>query len=100
MMVSRSVMSSEAMHGIRVLVADRNRMGSQLLAESLARDPRFEIVAADRGVDVFSIVTTHSPHVALISADVDSGSKKGFQIARHLHSRYSSIRVVMLLETG
>ena len=100
MMVSRSVMSSEAMHGIRVLVADRNRMGSQLLAESLARDPRFEIVAAETGADVFSIVMTHSPHVALLSADVDSGAKKGFQIARHLHSRYSSIRVVMLLETG
>ena len=38
--------SSTPTRAIRILIADRNRMGSQLLAESLARDPRFEIVAA------------------------------------------------------
>ena len=31
---------------IRILIADRNRMGNQLLAESLGRDPHFEIVTA------------------------------------------------------
>jgi two-component system, NarL family, nitrate/nitrite response regulator NarL len=83
----------------RILVADRHRMVSQLLAESLARDPRFQIVVAT-AADVFSIVTTRRPHVALISADLDSDAKKGLQIARNLHSGHPSIRIVILLETG
>ena len=100
MMLSRSSPNLEPTHAIRILVADRNRMESQLLAESLARDPRFEIVAVATAADVFSIVTTRQPHAALISADLASGTKKGLQIARNLHSRHPLIHIVMLLETG
>jgi len=82
-----------------ILVADRNRMASQLLAESLARDPRFEIVVAS-AADVFSIATTRRPHVALISADLDSDARKGLQIARNLHSGHPSIHIVIMLETS
>ena len=100
MMLSRSSPNLEPTHAIRILVADRNRMESQLLAESLAHDPRFEIVAVATAADLFSIVTTRQPHAALISADLDSGAKKGLQIARNLHSRHPSIPFVILLETG
>jgi two-component system nitrate/nitrite response regulator NarL len=75
-------------------------MESQLLAEFLARDPRFEVVGIAAAADVFSIVATRQPCVALISADLDSGAKKGFQIARNLHGRHPSIHIVMLLETS
>jgi DNA-binding NarL/FixJ family response regulator len=75
-------------------------MESQLLAESLARDPRFEVVAAATAADVLSTVTTRQPGVALISADLHSGTRKGFQIARNLHSRHPSVHIVMLLETS
>ena len=75
-------------------------MGSQLLAESLGRDPRFEIVAVATAADVLPIVATGHPHVALISADLDSGTKKGLQVARNLNSRHPSVHIVMLLETG
>jgi hypothetical protein len=78
-MLSRSSPISEPTQGIRLLVADRNHMGSQLLAESLARDPRFEIVAIASAADVFSIVTTRRSHVALISADLDLRQKRGFK---------------------
>jgi DNA-binding NarL/FixJ family response regulator len=99
-MLSRSSTSLASTLGIRILVADRNRMESQLLAESLARNPHFEIVAVATAVEVFSIVTTHQPHVVLISANLDSAEKKGLQIARNLHNRHPSIRIVMLLETS
>ena len=85
---------------IRILVADRNRMGSQLLSESLGHDPRFEIVAAATAADLLPIVATRHPHVALISADLDSGTKKGLQVARNLNSRHPSVHIVMLLDTG
>jgi hypothetical protein len=40
---------------IRILVADRNRMYSQLLAESLGRGPRFEALAVAGPADIFSM---------------------------------------------
>ena len=38
---------SQPAQPIRILIADRNYMGSQLLAESLDRDSRFEAVAVN-----------------------------------------------------
>jgi two-component system, NarL family, nitrate/nitrite response regulator NarL len=100
MTLSRSSPILEPTHRTGILVADRNHMVSQLLAESLARDPRFEIVAVAPVAEVLSVVTTLQPHVALISADLDSGARNGLQLARNLHSRHPSIQIVVLLETG
>src|SRR6185437_8752089 len=84
---------------IRILIADRNRMGNQLLAESLGRDPRFEVVSSS-AADILSVVTKCQPDLALISADFEGAAKKGLQIARTLSSRNPSIRIVVLLETS
>jgi len=75
-------------------------MGNQLLAESLGRDPRFEIVAIATPTEILSIVMARQPHLALISADLDSGIRKGLQIARMLNRRHPSIHIVILLETS
>jgi len=90
--------SSIPMQTIRILIADRNRMGTQLLAESLGRDARFEIVSATAPADVLSIVTDQKPDLALISADFDGAAKKGLQVARTLNGRRPSVRIVILLE--
>ena len=84
---------------IRILIADRNRMGNQLLAESLGRDPRFEVVAA-APKEILPLVTNLQPHVALISADFDGAAKKGLQVARTLTSRNPSVGIVILLEAS
>ena len=83
---------------IRILIADRNRMGNQLLAESLGRDSRFEIVAAAAPADILSIVTNLQPDLALISADFDGAAKKGLQVARTLNRRNPSVSIVIMLE--
>jgi two-component system, NarL family, nitrate/nitrite response regulator NarL len=83
---------------IRILIADRNRMGNQLLAESLGRDPRFDIVAVATPAEILSVVTNLQPDLALISADFDSAAKKGLQVARTLKSRNPSVGIVILLE--
>ena len=75
-------------------------MGNQLLSESLGHDPRFVVVAVATTADLLPIVATGHPHVALISADLDSGTKKRLQVARNLNSRHPSVHIVMLLETG
>src|SRR6267142_199142 len=78
--------SSTPTHTIRILIADRNRMGNQLLAESLGRDPRFDIVAAVGPAEILPVVTNLQPDLALISADFDAAAKKGLQVARTLKS--------------
>jgi two-component system, NarL family, nitrate/nitrite response regulator NarL len=83
---------------IRILIADRNRMGNQLLAESLGRDPRFEIVAATAPAEILPAVTNLQPDLALISADFDGAAKKGLQVARTLKGRQPSVGIVILLE--
>jgi two-component system, NarL family, nitrate/nitrite response regulator NarL len=86
---------------IRILIADRNCMGSQLLAESLDRDSRFEAVAvaaAASTTEILSAVRAQKPDVAVISADFDGGTKKGLQFARALHAHSPNVHIVILLE--
>jgi two-component system nitrate/nitrite response regulator NarL len=82
---------------IRILVADRNRMASQLLAESLGRDPRCEIIAVASAGDIFSLAA-REPDVLLISMEFDAGAKKGLALARALHAVQPGIHIVILLE--
>jgi two-component system, NarL family, nitrate/nitrite response regulator NarL len=85
---------------IRMLIADRNRMGNQLLAESLGRDPRFEIVAAAAPTEILPTITNLKPDLAIISADFDGAPKNGLRVARTLNGRNPSVRIVILLETN
>ena len=75
-------------------------MGNQLLSESLGHDPRFEIVADANGADLLPIVAARQPHLALISAELNSGAKKGLQLARKLNGCCPDIHIVILLEAG
>ena len=78
-------------------------MGSQLLAESLDRDSRFEAVALTgtaATTDILSEVKARKPTVALISADFESGTKKGLQFARALNAHDRMVHIVVLLEVS
>jgi two-component system nitrate/nitrite response regulator NarL len=92
--------SSVVASSIRILIADRHRMGNQLLAESLGRDPQFEIVAAAAPSDILSMVTNLQPDLALISADFEGAAKKGLQVARTLKQRNPDVKIVVMLETS
>ena len=85
---------------IGILVADRDRMGSQLLAESLARDPSFEITAVSSSSDVLPAAVTRRADVALISSDIDNVARKGLQVARTLSAHRPEVRIVILIETN
>ena len=100
MMPSHSAPALNPTPPTRILVADRHLMASQLLAESLGRDSRFEIVAVATPADVLPIVKTTQPHLVLISADLDSAPRKGLQVARSLAGLYPTVHIVILLETG
>jgi two-component system nitrate/nitrite response regulator NarL len=95
-----AVGSSRATQPIRILIADRNRMSSQLLAESLERDARFEVVDVAGPDELLSLAAARNPDVAVISAEFDPVAKKGMQIARTLNARHPAIYIVMLLEAN
>jgi DNA-binding NarL/FixJ family response regulator len=83
---------------IRILVADRNRLDSQLLGESLERDPRFQVVSVTTGAQLLAAAATSKPDVALISLDVDSFPKRGLQLARRLSTSQPGVRIAILLD--
>src|SRR5207244_12578537 len=83
---------------IRLLVAERSRMASKLLAESLERDSRFQVVAVAPAAELFSVATNRKPDVAVISADLVSTARNGLQIARALTTSLPSIGIVILLD--
>lgn len=83
---------------ICTLIADRNRMSSQLLAESLAQHSRFTVAVAATSAEILSLSAARKPNVVVISADLESVARKGLQIARTLNARHPKINIVILLE--
>jgi two-component system nitrate/nitrite response regulator NarL len=84
---------------IRVFIAERNRMATQLLVESLERDSKFQVTAVSTVAELLSIATTCKSDVAVISADFVSAPTKGLEVARDLNKRHPSVRIVILLDT-
>jgi DNA-binding NarL/FixJ family response regulator len=90
-------------HGtaIRILAADSNAMNSQLLADALARDKRFEVCGPfTSSKEVLAAVGRQLPHVALISTHLDDGGTPSFDLVRELRSTFPKTRVVMLLDSS
>ena len=85
----------------RVIVADRTAMNSQLLAEALVRDGRFEICGAVcTSNSILSAVADTMPDVVVVSAQLEDGDSKGFEVTRELRALGRDTRVVMLLDSS
>jgi len=98
-MASDSLLGSKPVTRIRILVADRNFMCSHLLAESLSRDPIFEVTALPSPPEILRFAV-QKPDVALVSMEFDTGAKKGLEVARVLRRSQPQIRVVILLDVS
>jgi len=76
-------------------------MNSQLLATALERDKRFQVLDAPPDAStVMAAVAKEKPAVILISAEIDGNPRRGFEVAREIHSLHSETRVVMLLDSS
>src|SRR6266478_9959643 len=98
MVLSLSPIPGTLQKRVRILISDRNRMASHLLAESLNRDPRFEVTCVVAGDEILPSAIAHKPDVAVVSAEFDSGTKTGLQIVRTLSSRQPSVEIVVLMD--
>lgn len=85
---------------VRISICDRNRLSSQLLAESLDRNPQFEIADVTGPEEVLSSAFARKPDLVVLSADFDRGKRKGFQLARNLNVHQPDVFVVMLVDTN
>lgn len=83
---------------VRISICDRNRLSSQLLAESLDRDPLFEIAAVTGAEEVLASALVRKPDLIVLSADFDGAKGKGFQLARRLSSHQPDIFIVILVD--
>ena len=86
---------------IRVLVADSSRIHTQLLADTLKRDPQLNVfpfdansrglVAAVMGLDI---------NVLVISPSLDEQPARGFEVLREVRAAHPAIRAVVLLDSS
>jgi two-component system, NarL family, nitrate/nitrite response regulator NarL len=99
--MSASDSAVSAPHGaqrIRILIAYRNHLDSQLLGESLERNTHFQVVALPTSAQLLSAAATFKPDVALISVDLDASPKKGLQLARRLNAVQPQVHIAILLD--
>lgn len=84
---------------IRVLVADSTRMNSQLLANVLARDKRFQVLETQpSAAAILAFTEREKPDVVLLSPFLEEDPAKGFQVARQLRAAHPATRILMLLD--
>jgi len=85
---------------IRVLIADSNRMQSQLLMSALRRHPEFEIhsCAMDTG-SILQAVTECHPRVTLLSLSSLAKASETVMTLRRFHLSHPDIPKVLLTES-
>jgi DNA-binding NarL/FixJ family response regulator len=100
--MSQNVVSSPVnSEKIKVLAADSTRMSSQLLAESLAQDRRFEVTGIEpKRSSILEAVLGKKPHVLLVSSTLEDSATLGFEITRQVRAAHAGTRVVLLMDTS
>jgi len=86
---------------IRIGVVEATRMGSQLIAQALKhRRNNFDVLAcAEDSSRAFRELQNFEPHVAVISAELQDGPFKGFNVLARLHASKTNAAAIMLLNS-
>lgn len=86
---------------IRILIADADNMGSQLLAGALKRSRnRFDVVAlASSAHEAIREAGSREPHVAVVSPELQDGPEIGFKVLQRLRESHPAVAGVMLLHS-
>lgn len=86
---------------IRVLVADTNRMASQMLVDILGRDARLEVLETSLAPEAFvSSANSVKPNVAIIGLGVNGSVRKGLDLLRSTRSSFPELRTIVLLDSS
>jgi DNA-binding NarL/FixJ family response regulator len=86
---------------IRVLVADSNEMGSELLSSALNKFRNIQVLrCAVNQSAVMASLEEQSPEILLISPNLEDGPTAGFSVLRHLRASHSTVKAIALLESS
>jgi DNA-binding NarL/FixJ family response regulator len=87
---------------IRVLIANSDPMGSQLMASALKRcRSQFEVVGlASNSPDAISQLHANKPDVALVSPELQDGPLSGFKVLHELRESLPQTAAIMLLHSA
>ena len=86
---------------IRLLVADGSRMHTQLLVETLRRDPELAVLPFEPGTaTLVAAVQAHNIDVLLMNSMLDERPGRGFELLREIRSSLPKIKAVMLLDSS
>jgi DNA-binding NarL/FixJ family response regulator len=97
--MAHSIALPDISQSIRVLAADSTRMNSQLLANALVRDKKFQLLECEpTATAIIAAACAQKPAVVLLSPRLEENTSLGFQVARQLIAAHPQIRVVMLLD--
>ena len=86
---------------INLVIADKSRMGCQLMATALRRS-RYGLTVLDCVLEssaVLRALRENRADVAVISAHLKDGPDSGFDLTREIRTRYPATDVVMLLDS-
>ncbi len=81
---------------VKLYVFDSHRMGTQLLRNTLSRDSRFEVLAADTA----SPERAACADVTLVSTSLHDGPLKGIDFVRKLRSIRPDAKAVVLIDSA
>ena len=85
---------------LRVLAADTTAMSTQLLADALARDPRFHIVESASSIaSILPLLRSKKPDVAVVGAKMGENARASFELIREIRAEGSGTRVIVLLDS-
>jgi two-component system, NarL family, nitrate/nitrite response regulator NarL len=86
---------------IRVFIADSSSINSQLLAETLARHERVDVVGFGSSPEhLLNSVITSRPDIVLLSARLEEQSTLGLDILRQLRSEGDKLKAIVLLDSS
>ena len=92
--------SSAISHPVDVLVADSNRMQSQLLISALRRRPEFNVAACQmETVSILRAVSQKVPGIVLLSMTASLRASETVMTLRRLHLSHPEIPKVLLVES-
>ena len=85
---------------VNILIADSNRMESQLLAGALRRHPEFRIAACRMdAVSVLQAVEAKTPRVVLLSLNSSGHASEAVMTLRRLHFAHPEVATLLLAES-
>jgi DNA-binding NarL/FixJ family response regulator len=99
---SNVVQNAQPLHyRVRVVIADSSPINSQLLAETLAKDDRIEVIGFGSGPeDIFSTTLKNHPDVLLISARLEEQATHGLDVLRQLRAELDALKAVVLIDSS